>query len=96
MGISKKGHGAATENPVVSSTPGEEARLLRAARLVVEVHGSDAASYAVTRAALLRNLGDAMGATAWLRVAPVIEELQRASKLNRRAGASIKGRAPHR
>ena len=63
---------------------------------VVEVHGSDAASYAVTRAALLRNLGDAMGATAWLRVAPVIEELQRASKLNRRAGASIKGRAPHR
>jgi hypothetical protein len=96
MGISKKEHGAATEDPAVSSTPGEEARLLRAARLVVEVHGTDAAAYAVTRAALLRNLGDDMGATAWLRVAPVIEELQRASKLNRRTGASIKGRAPHR
>jgi hypothetical protein len=96
MGISKRGHDAATEDPAGFSTPGEEARLLRAARLVVEVHGTDAAAYAVTRAALLRNLGDAMGATAWLRVAPVIEELQRAGKQNRRAGASIKGRAPHR
>jgi hypothetical protein len=44
------------------------------------VYGRDAASYAVTRAALLRNMGDAMGAAAWLRVAPVIEELQRAGK----------------
>jgi hypothetical protein len=77
MGISKKGHLAAGEDPAGTGNPGEEARLFRAARLVIDVYGGDAATYAVTRAALLRNLGDAMGAAAWLRVAPVIEELQR-------------------
>ena len=80
MAISRKQHEAAGADPAVFSTPGEGARLLRAARLVVDVYGGDAASYAVTRAALLRNMGDVMGATAWLRVAPVIEELQRAGK----------------
>ena len=96
MGISKKGHLAAGEDPAGTGNPGEEARLFRAARLVIDVYGGDAASYAVTRAALLRNMGDVMGATAWLRVQPFIEELQRAGKLKRRAEASIKGRAPAR
>jgi len=96
MGISRKEHDAAGEDTAASWTPGENARLLRAARLVIDVYGGDAASYAVTRAALLRNMGDVMGATAWLRVQPFIEELQRAGKLKRRAEASIKGRAPAR
>ena len=85
MAISTKEHGTASEDPAMSCTPGEVARLLRAARLVIDVYGRDAASYAVTRAALLRNMGDAMGATAWLRVAPVIEELQ-CSRRARRSG----------
>ena len=80
MAISKNENGAAGADSVVFSTPGEEARLLRAARLVVDVYGRDAASYAITRSALLRNMGDVMGAAAWLRVAPVIEELQRDGK----------------
>lgn len=81
MVISRSEHGATAEYAAMPWTPGEEARLLRAARLVVEVHGSNAASYAVTRAALLRDMGDAMGAAAWQRVAPVIEKLQRARKV---------------
>ena len=83
MGITKKEHGAAGEDGAASWTPGEDGRLLRAARLVIDVYGGDAASYAVTRAALLRNMGDVMGATAWLRVAPFIEELQRAPRARR-------------
>ena len=71
MGIARKEHGVAGEDTAASWTPGEDARLLRAARLVIDVYGGDAASYAVTRAALLRNMGDVMGATAWLRVAPL-------------------------
>jgi len=83
MGIARKELGAAGEDMAASWTPGEDARLLRAARLVIDVYGGDAASYAVTRAALLRNMGDVMGATAWLRVAPFIEELQRAPRARR-------------
>ncbi|HKF62775.1 MAG TPA: hypothetical protein VKB42_15530 [Dongiaceae bacterium] len=81
MGISRKEHDAAGEDTAASWTPGENARLLRAARLVIDVYGGDAASYAVTRAALLQNMGDVMGATAWLRVAPFIEELQSNGKV---------------
>jgi hypothetical protein len=77
MAISRGEYGVATENPPVSWTRGEEARLVKAARLVIDLYGTDAASYAVTRAALLRNMGDAPGATAWQRVAPIIEKLQR-------------------
>ena len=81
MVISRREHGATAEYAAMPWTPGEEARLLRAARLVVDLYGTDAASYAITRAALLRNMGDAMGAAAWQRVAPVIEKLQRAHKV---------------
>lgn len=81
MAISRREYGATAEDAAMPWTPGEEARLLRAARLVVDLYGTDAASYAITRAALLRNMGDAMGAAAWQRVAPVIEKLQRAHKV---------------
>jgi len=37
--------------------------------------GEDAATYAAERADLLDREGDALGAAAWRRIAPVIEEL---------------------
>jgi len=52
------------------------APLLKAAELVIEAIGDDAANYAVERANLLYRKGDAIGAVAWRRVTPVIKELQ--------------------
>jgi hypothetical protein len=49
----------------------------RAANLVIDEIGDDAATYAAERADLLHKEGDVLGAAAWRRVAPVIEELQR-------------------
>jgi hypothetical protein len=53
------------------------ALIYRAANLVIDEIGEDAATYAAERADLLHREGDALGAAAWRRIAPVIEELQR-------------------
>ena len=53
------------------------AYIYKAANLVIKEIGEDAAIYAATRADLLQKEGDVLGAAAWRRVAPVIEELQR-------------------
>jgi hypothetical protein len=53
------------------------AGLRKAAALVVELYGEDAVQYAAQRAVLLKEQGDLMGATAWQRVLPVIENLLR-------------------
>ena len=49
----------------------------KAANLVIDEIGEDAATYAADRADLLHREGDVLGAAAWRRIAPVIEELQR-------------------
>ena len=54
----------------------EREGLQKAAMLVIDLYGAGAGSYVSKRAELLRKRGDALGAKAWLRVAPVIEELQ--------------------
>ncbi len=53
------------------------ALIRKAANLVIDEIGEDAATYAAERADLLHGEGDALGAAAWRRIAPVIEELQR-------------------
>ena len=53
------------------------AHIRKAANLVIDEIGEDAAAYAAERADLLHREGDALGAAAWRRIAPVIEELQR-------------------
>ena len=53
------------------------ALIRKAANLVIDEIGEDAATYAADRADLLQREGDALGAAAWRRIAPVIEELQR-------------------
>ena len=55
----------------------DSAPLYIAANLVIDEIGQDAATYAATRADLLHRDGDVLGAAAWRRVAPAIEELQR-------------------
>jgi hypothetical protein len=45
--------------------------------LVIDELGENAAEYAATRAMVLQRRGDEIGASAWRRVAPVIEEIQR-------------------
>ena len=49
----------------------------KAANLVIDEIGEDAATYAAERADLLHREGDALSAAAWRRIAPVIEELLR-------------------
>jgi hypothetical protein len=68
----------------MSPSPGNEKSYLRddsgvrrAARLVIDELGEDAAEYAVTRAMVLQRQGDEVGASTWRRVAPVIEEMER-------------------
>ena len=55
----------------------DDSGVRRAARLVIDELGEDAAEYAVTRAMVLQRQGDEVGASTWRRVAPVIEEMQR-------------------
>jgi hypothetical protein len=62
----------------------DEIGVRRAAMLVIDELGENAAAYAATRAIVLQKQGDEIGASAWRRVAPVIEELQR----KRAAGSS--------
>jgi len=49
----------------------------RAAMFVIDELGANAAAYAAARAIVLQKQGDEIGASAWRRIAPVIEELQR-------------------
>ena len=55
----------------------DDSGVRRAAMLVIDELGEDAAEYAVTRAMVLQRQGDNMGASTWRRIAPVIEEMQR-------------------
>jgi len=64
-----------------------ETGVRRAAMLVIDELGEDAAEYAVTRAMVLQRQGDEVGASTWRRVAPVIEELQR-KKRKKSAGSN--------
>ena len=54
-----------------------ETGLHRAAMVMIEEFGENAAAYAATRAIILQKQGDEIGASTWRRVAPVIEEMQR-------------------
>ena len=54
-----------------------ETGLHRAAMVVIEEFGENAAAYAATRAIILQKQGDEIGASTWRRVAPLIEEMQR-------------------
>jgi hypothetical protein len=58
----------------------DEAPIRKAARLVIDEIGAGAGRYAVLRARVLERQGDAAGAAAWQRVAPVIQELERQRK----------------
>ena len=57
------------------SNGSEGASLLRAAHLVVEAYGQDAAEYATGRAVELEFVGDPMAASVWRRLVPVVERL---------------------
>ena len=61
------------------------APIYKAANLVIDEIGENAAAYAAERADSLRREGDVLGAAAWRRVAPLIEELQRRQRRNKAA-----------
>ena len=61
-----------------------ESGVRHAATLVINELGEKAATYATTRAIVIQKQGDEIGAAAWRRVAPVVEEMQR----KRAAGSS--------
>ena len=54
-----------------------EAGVRRAAMVVIDELGENAAAYAAARAIVLQKQGDEIGASTWRRVAPVIQEIQR-------------------
>ena len=54
-----------------------DAPIRQAARLVIEEMGARAGKYSVWRALALKRQGDLAGASAWRRVAPVIQALDR-------------------
>ena len=60
------------------------ALIRKAANLVIDEIGEDAATYAADRADLLQREGDALGAAAWRRIAPVIVELQQKRRKRKR------------
>jgi len=55
----------------------DEGAVRRAAMMVVNELGENAAAYPMTRAIALQKQGDEIGASTWRRVAPVIEEIER-------------------
>jgi hypothetical protein len=57
----------------------------RAAKLVIDRHGNDAAIYAGARAAVLAGEGDVEGAAIWRQITAAVEELQR----ERRPGEAV-------
>jgi hypothetical protein len=65
-------------NPIPGNTEAfrDEGAVQRAAMLVIDEFGEHAADYAVTRAIVLQRQGDDRGASAWRRIAPLIEEMQ--------------------
>ncbi len=61
--------------PVAAVT--DELDIWRAAKLLVDRHGSEAAMHAAMRADELLNEGDVHGQRIWLRIVKTIDELQR-------------------
>ena len=60
--------------------------IYRAAKLVIDLHGDDAALYAATRTAVLTGAGDDdEGAAIWRQITAGVEELQR----ERRPGEAV-------
>ncbi|MGE0252957.1 MAG: hypothetical protein AB7N54_00050 [Alphaproteobacteria bacterium] len=55
----------------------DELDIWRAAKLLVDRHGSEAAMHAAMRADELLNEGDVHGQRIWLRIVKTIDELQR-------------------
>jgi hypothetical protein len=51
--------------------------IYRAAKLIIDRHGDDAALYAAARTAVLVGEGDVEGAVVWRRITAAVEELQR-------------------
>ena len=51
--------------------------IFRAAKLVIDRHGEEAALYAAARTAVLAGEGDEEGAAAWRQITAAVEELQR-------------------
>jgi hypothetical protein len=68
---------AVSDDDDLSPSAQDYALIHRAVNFVIDEIGEDAATYAAERADLLDREGDALGAAAWRRIAPVIEELQR-------------------
>ena len=51
--------------------------IYRAAKLVIDRHGDDAALHAAARTAVLAGEGDVEGAEVWRQITAAVEELQR-------------------
>jgi hypothetical protein len=51
--------------------------IYRAAKLVIDRHGDDAALYAAARTAVLAGEGDVEGAEVWRQITAAVDELQR-------------------
>ena len=51
--------------------------IYRAAKLVIDRHGEDAALFAEARAVVLEGEGDVEGSAIWVRIKAAVEELQR-------------------
>jgi hypothetical protein len=69
--------GGADARTTFASFIRDDAPIRQAARLVIEEMGASAGEYAVWRARALERQGDLAGASAWRRVAPVIQALER-------------------
>jgi hypothetical protein len=69
--------GAADDQAIFAPSIRDDAPIRQAARLVIEEMGPNAGKYAVWRARALERQGDPVGASAWRRVAPVIQALER-------------------
>ena len=59
--------------------------IYRAAKLVIDRHGDDAALYAATRTAVLAGESDVEGNAVWRQITAGVEELQR----ERRTGEAV-------
>jgi hypothetical protein len=76
MARAKLVHGVSDDDDL-SFFAQDYAPIHKAANLVIDEIGEEAAAYAANRADLLHREGDVLGAAAWKRIAPVIEKLQR-------------------
>ena len=81
-------YGRPSGQPCASSIR-DDAPIRQAARLVIDEMGAGAGRYAALRARVLERQGDAAGASAWRRVAPVIQELERERKRESRVGRRV-------